>query len=59
MKFIQEKKELSALLFYDYIIDQNYALANLFLNDPFIDTALIEKKDKAIKYWHFFNNKQV
>jgi hypothetical protein len=46
-------------VFYDYIVDQNHQLATLFMNDPFIDTDLIEKKDKAQKYWNFFSRKQV
>lgn len=47
----------SALVFYDYIVDQNHQLATLFLKDPFINTDLIEKKDKAVKYWNFFSKK--
>ena len=56
-KKMYEKKLQSALVFYDYIVDQNHQLATLFLEDPFIDTDLIEKKDKAHKYWNFFSQK--
>ena len=57
MKRMYHMKQESALVFQDYFMDLNHDLANLFLNNPFIDTALIEKKDKAIKYWNFFTNK--
>ena len=57
-KKMYEKKLQSALMFYDYIVDQNDQLATLFLTDPFINTDLIEKRDKAHKYWNFFSQKQ-
>ena len=58
-KRMYEKKLQSALIFYDYIVDKNDELAILFLTDPFIDSELIENKDKARKYWNFFSSKQV
>ena len=54
-----ELKLQSKLVFYDYVVDQNDQLATLFLNDPFIDSAIIEKEDKARKYWKFFTTKQL
>ena len=57
-KKMYEKKLQSALMFYDYIVDQNDQLATLFLTDPFINTDLIEIRDKAHKYWNFFSQKQ-
>ena len=46
-------------MFYDYFTDLNHELASLFLKNPFIDAALIERKDKALKYWNFFSQKKV
>jgi hypothetical protein len=59
MRKMRELKVESALVFYDYFMDLNQDLAHLFLKNPFIDTALIEKKDKALKYWNFFSQKKV